>query len=133
MKPLSWLKEGPRLRKRALRYTDPGVIAHYWDGTGQMDHSVKDISLSGAYLRTRERWYVGSVVVLTLEQEEESATVPKPISIPCRVARHGPDGVGVSFLLHIDEDRRALQHFMRTYVENSRSSQTLGDAVTAEG
>ena len=96
-----------------------------------MDHPVKDISLTGAYLRTRERWYIGSVVVLTLEQEGRS--VASSISIPCRVARHGPDGVGVSFLLHRDEDRSALQGFMRAYTENKHSSRALEDAVTAEG
>ncbi len=132
MSPLGWFSQTPRLKKRALRYIDPGVVAHFWDGTGQMDHLVKDLSLTGAYLHTLERWYVGSVVVLTLERQAEGTGTSSSISIPCRVARHGPDGVGVKFLLHIEEDRKAVGQFMRAYTEKQQIPEPLAGAVTAE-
>ncbi len=71
--------------------------------------------------------------MLTLEREGEGTSAPSSISIPCRVARHGPDGVGVSFLLHIDEDREALHRFMRGCIEMRQLPNALGDAVITEG
>jgi TadE-like protein len=58
---------------------------------------------------------------------------PGSISIPCRVVRHDQDGVGVIFMLHSSEDRKALERFMRHVVRRPRRRSALGLGLAAEG
>jgi Flp pilus assembly protein TadG len=81
---------------------------------------IRDISASGAYIVTPERWYVGTVVRLTLQGYK---TTPKPddgivpsrsTSIPARVTRHGADGIGVEFMFSTAEEQKFLKEFLAT-------------------
>lgn len=115
MKFLDWLREkeneGPA--PRAKRF--PCVLsAYYWDGSQATPGDVKDISESGAYVVTSERWYPGTILRLTLhfEADGKEAKAPETITIACRVVRQGRDGMGVSFIYAGSEDRKASQHFI---------------------
>ena len=134
MRFLDWFKQPPPWQNRAARYTDPGIVACYWDGTGQMAHAVKDVSLTGAYLYTAEPWIVGTMLAMTLQEagDCESAS-PGSISISCRVVRHGPDGVAVSFMLDSHKDRKALERFLRATVHLRQARSALGLEMRAQG
>ena len=72
-----------------------------------MAHGIRDISSSGLYVVTEERWYPGTLVLMTLQRNdlgEEMAE--RSIAVQSRAVRWGPDGVGLQFVLPDEEDRR---------------------------
>lgn len=118
-------------RRRGERHLTSELVAYYWDGGVPKAHSIKNITYSGAYLATEERWYVGTIILLTLQRLAE--TDPSVcINIPCQVVRHGPDGVGLKFMLSSKEELRAIQRLL-VKVRRSRGpdarSGTSGQAV----
>jgi Flp pilus assembly protein TadG len=131
---LIWLvKQGPPRKKRAMRYANPGLVAYYWDGGAPKKHAVKDISPTGVYVYTKELWCVGTIVALTLQDagdREGKAAVP-PIVLPCRVVRHGEDGIGFNFMFQGNEARKALKRFMRSagFQESRASGSDRGQAL----
>jgi len=77
----------------------PGLTSYYWDGDRPSPHGVRDISESGMYVYTRERWYPGTLVLMRLEREEcEEGAPEQSISVLSRVMRWGDDGVGLEFV-----------------------------------
>jgi hypothetical protein len=77
-----------------------GFVAWQANNPASKRSTVADISSSGLYLHTEERWPVGEVVPLTIEVEgwlEKGAQ--QQIAIQALVVRTGEDGVGLSFVL----------------------------------
>ena len=88
-----------RNRRRADRKESPGLHAYYWNGDAPEPHGIRDISSTGFYLVTKERWYPGTVVMVTLQKTDEPEESPlRTISIQSRAVRWGEDGVGLTFL-----------------------------------
>ncbi len=117
MEFLSWWEQKPSQKKRAERYTIPGLVAHYWDGGAPKERPVSDISFTGAYLGATERWYVGTILTITLQQQarENGTALAAPfVSVLCKVVRQDSDGgVGVRFMMQGNEERKALKRFIR--------------------
>jgi hypothetical protein len=68
-----------------------------------MAHEVRNISSTGFYLLTRERWHPGTVVTITLQRSdvtkgEENSSAEHYISVLSKVIRLGKDGVGLAFV-----------------------------------
>jgi hypothetical protein len=98
----SWLQkllgvEPPDPRK-AQRETLPGLTAYFFTGGTPVGHGVKDISLTGMYVVTSERWYPGTMVRMTLTDRHEP-TIERSITLNATVMRWGNDGVGLRFVL----------------------------------
>jgi hypothetical protein len=104
--PKSWLerwwspdpRKAPDMRK-APRDVVPGLAAYYWTGGSPTAHSIRDISSTGLYVVTEERWYPGTLILMTL-QESDSGTlsVEHSIAVHSRAVRWGDDGVGLQFI-----------------------------------
>jgi len=127
-RPKNWLQRwwSPDPRK-APREPSPGLAAYYWTGGAPQAHNIKDISSSGLYVVTEERWYPGTLILMTLQKTangEESAE--RAISVHTRAVRWGKDGVGLQFILPDDKaatnepsrladgvDRKELERFLR--------------------
>jgi hypothetical protein len=74
-------------------------VAYYWDGAEPEAHGVLDASMTGLYLLTKQRWYPGTVVTMTLQRAHAAATDPeRSIAVNAKVVRSGTDGVGLAFL-----------------------------------
>ena len=106
--PKSWLQRwwSPDPRK-APRYPTPGLAAYYWTGSAPRAQKVKDISSTGLFVVTEERWYPGTLVLMTLQKTdcvEEGAE--KSISVYTRAVRWGDDGVGLQFVESDTQDPR---------------------------
>jgi PilZ domain len=88
-----------REKRNAQRHSLSGLVAYYWNGGPPVAHDVRDISLSGMYLVTVDRWYVGTVIQMTI-QETETTDVDSDrwIALQAKVVRHDTDGVGLTFL-----------------------------------
>jgi len=118
---LTWLSQSPQFQKRAARFSHPEITAYYWDGGVPAGKAVKDVSMSGAYLLTTERWYIGTIVTLTLEELSSDDRDSQSVSIPSRIVRHGADGVGLAFMMRAGEDQ-ALKRFLKNVAQGGHES-----------
>jgi uncharacterized membrane protein (UPF0127 family) len=107
-KPRSWLQRwwSPDPRK-APRVQTPGLAAYYWNGSAPVAHGIRDISTTGLYVVTEERWYPGTLVLMTLQRSDTDEDVAeRTIAVQSRAVRWGPDGVGLQFVLPDEQDQR---------------------------
>jgi len=92
--------ERPRDRRRAERQALPGLIAYFFTGGAPEPQRISNISVTGFYLETEDRWMPGTVVRMTLQKLGSSGEGPTDtISINSRIVRWGPDGEGFEFIL----------------------------------
>lgn len=134
-KPKSWLQkllhpEPPEPRK-ASRAALPGLIAHFWTGGAPQAHPIRDISSTGLYVLTEERWYPGTMIQMTLKKTGSGgAKTDFSISLMAKSSRWGNDGVGLEFVVRDPRkplsaqvegvDREQLDRFLeRLKPENS--------------
>ncbi len=62
--------------------------------------TVHDISTTGLYVLTKERWPLGELIPLRVEVDGSPEDGSEPhITVQARVMRHGEDGIGLSFVL----------------------------------
>ncbi len=131
-KPRSWLQrllhrkpESTEPRK-ASRGALPGLAAYFWTGGSPLAHDILNISSSGLYVATEERWYPGTLVQMTLKKAATPGVSPESsISLMVQANRWGNDGVGLSFVVRDPRnsrngetahtstvDREVLDHFL---------------------
>ena len=92
----NWLSSD---RRRAPRQPLPGLVAYYWTGSAPRAYQIADISSSGFYLLTEERWFPGTMVLMTLQRTDSSGkNLDDSIAIQSRVVRWGSDGLGLAFV-----------------------------------
>ncbi len=89
--------------RKMPRESLPGLVAYFFTGGAPTPHAVRDISMSGLYLVTYERWYKGTVVQMTLTDRHRS-TQERSLTLYAQAVRLGSDGVGFRFV--VEEDRR---------------------------
>lgn len=88
--------EQPRAERREVA----GLEAIHWTGTSPGLDIVKNISASGMYLVTRERWPEGEINPLRLVYPElTDDSEENQVTIETRTVRWGQDGMGLSFVL----------------------------------
>ncbi|HTW61151.1 MAG TPA: PilZ domain-containing protein [Terracidiphilus sp.] len=104
--PRTWLERwwSPDPRK-APREIVPGLAAYYWNGAAPEAHGIRDISSSGMYVVTEERWYPGTLVLMTLQRTDCGDEIEeRSIAVQSRAVRWGNDGVGLKFVLPEEKD-----------------------------
>ena len=93
---LRWLSTDRRSFKR---HPLPGLVSYYWTGGRPQAFHIGDISAGGIYLLTDERWYPGTLILMTLQRTNTDGEDPDDfISVQTKVTRWGSDGVGLAFL-----------------------------------
>jgi hypothetical protein len=81
-------------RKRSLSW-----CAEYRNHDGMVVESVRDLSGTGLYLLTNERWPIGTRVSMTLHLTEGQANeTANPVLVHLKVTRWAADGLGLEFL-----------------------------------
>jgi hypothetical protein len=85
----------PRNTSRQLL---PGLIAYFFTGGTPVGHPVRDVSPTGMFIVTDERWYPGTVVRVTLT-DRHNPTAERSITVNAKAVRWGSDGVGLEFVL----------------------------------
>ena len=96
VKFLRWLSTDRRASKR---HPLPGLVAYYWTGGAPEAFHIGDISAHGLYLLTDERWFPGTLILMTLQRTNTDGDDPDDfISVLTKVIRWGTDGLGLSFV-----------------------------------
>ncbi len=104
----------------------PGLVAYYWTGGAPQAYQLGNVSGSGLYLLTAERWLPGTRIVMTLQKENHEPNSVNFSRVESKVIRWGEDGVGCEFVesgyvdLNNGEivedqkfDRKAFEQFLR--------------------
>jgi hypothetical protein len=113
-KPKSWLErllfgdDTPNDARKAERLALTGLAAYFWDGGAPKAHDILNISDTGLYVVTDERWYPGTLVQMTLKKTtSDGKKIESSISLMACANRWGNDGVGLGFVVH---DPRKPRH-----------------------
>jgi uncharacterized protein len=104
----SWLQRflspDPPQPRKAQRESLEGIAAYFFTGGESKAHGVRDISPSGFYVFTDERWYPGTIIRMTLTDQRQP-TAERSITVNASVVRWGNDGVGLQFVLQDEKSR----------------------------
>jgi hypothetical protein len=111
-----WLNpvSSPSDRRRAARRYVPGMVAHYFTGGAPKPKDVADISISGMYLLTDDRWMPGTMIQMTLQKPCAYGEKKQSMNVLSRIVRRGSDGVAIEFIMpealsHISHDIQPSQ------------------------
>lgn len=87
-------------QRRAKRFSTPGLVAYYWTGGSAYSYHVGDMSATGLFLLTKERWAPGTMIQMTLQQQDGRLDSSEgSICVLSEVVRWGENGAGFSFVL----------------------------------
>jgi hypothetical protein len=137
-KPKSWLQrllspDPPEPRKN-LRAVVPDLAAYFWTGGTPQPHAILNISSTGMYVVTDERWYPGTLVQMTLRKaSREGAGAEASIALLARVNRWGNDGVGLSFVVRDHRASRAGEAIPSEAIEREVLDQFLSRVGLSKG
>lgn len=96
---LKWLFPDVNQR-RSKRFATPNLVAYYWTGGAPYSYHVGDISATGLFLLTKERWAPGTLIQMTLQpQDGRVNSTETSICILSEVVRWGENGAGFNFVL----------------------------------
>lgn len=112
---------------QAKRYSTPDLVAYYFTGGAPHSFQVGDMSATGLYLLTPERWAPGTLIQMTLQKKDGRGGSPKDsICVLSELVRFDQNGAGFSFVLPDYEylcayglrpeealDRKSIERFMR--------------------
>ena len=122
-------------QRQAPRELAPGLAAYFWTGGVPQAHAIRDVSATGLYVVTEERWYLGTQVRLTLTKANGGElSAERSISVHARAVRSDTDGVGLEFVLQEPPkprrgqmapqadgaDSRQLEEFLRRLRDGNR-------------
>jgi hypothetical protein len=97
---------GSRDQRRSHREPIKNLVASFWTGGPPAMHAIRDISATGLFVVTTERWYLGTVIRMTLTKADvESGEVEDSICVCAEAVRWGNDGVGLKFLLNSGKNK----------------------------
>jgi hypothetical protein len=113
-------------QRRAKRYPTPGVVAYYWTGGEPYSYHVGDMSATGLFLLTKERWAPGTLIQMTLQNQDGRVNnSDSSICVLSEVVRWGENGAGFNFILSDYEnvfdyailpgetiDRKSIERFL---------------------
>jgi hypothetical protein len=113
---------------RSERRTVEQFAAYRWNGSAVAEDMVRDISSSGLFLITEERWEPGTILALTLQRQGELDRDPaRRITTQVRVVRPAKDGVGLTFLWTKDDPKsRQWESLLESLIQQTKP----GDMVS---
>ena len=128
-------RRGPAEPRKATREPLDGLVAHFFTGGNPQAHEIRDVSTTGLYVVTTERWYIGTVIRMTLSKPDVGQhPSERSITINARSVRWGNDGVGLEFVVEPKGrssrspvsaaaepvDAAQLDYFLKTFPKGKR-------------
>jgi Flp pilus assembly protein TadG len=84
-------------RRKSERRKSPQLVTFYWDGGPPTPRAVRDISATGFFVITEQRWYPGTLVMVRLQRPGWTG-LERSITVRAKVVRTDGDGVGFEFV-----------------------------------
>lgn len=106
------LNPDPPEPRKAAREALHGLAAYFFTGGDPRAHAIRDISATGLYVLTEERWYPGTVVRMTLTDQGKPGS-ERSLTVHASVVRWGNDGVGLQFADAGPDGRQVTQFIQR--------------------
>lgn len=100
------LSPEPSDPRKSPRTALPWLVAYFFTGGRPVPHDIRDVSVTGVFVFTEDRWYPGTVVRITLT-DKRNPTAKRSITLNAEVIRSADDGVGFQFVL---KDGKDSQH-----------------------
>jgi hypothetical protein len=118
-------------RRRAERRVSPSLAAYDWKGSTPRLNGIRDISATGAFLTTQQRWEPGELIALTLQR---TGPPQKENSFPVqgRAIRWDESGVAVAFVLPPGADLRLWQSPLKSAAEQNEPEDILREFRVAQ-
>lgn len=108
-------------RRSAERRPTENFFAYRWNGSRVTQEPVKDISSTGLYILTQERWQPDTLLSITLQRQGPFETNPeRRIELQGKVVRYGKDGVGLAFILKSDTESRQWVSLREDLIEQAK-------------
>jgi hypothetical protein len=96
-------------KRRVARVATSDLVAYFWTGGPPQSQAVRDISESGMYVVTEERWYLGTKIRITLAKKSMGKSqAERSVTLFATAVRWGANGVGLEFVKNAAEDRRLM-------------------------
>lgn len=92
-------------RRKADRLPLPDLVAYFFTGGAPRPHPISNISITGFYMETEDRWIPGTIIRMTLQRIGSLGDDPgDTITVHSRVVRWGAQGGGFEFVFsgHLD-------------------------------
>ncbi len=133
-----WLNaEGrPEERRKATRLSLPGLVVFDVASDDPTPHEVGDVSPTGLYLRTEQRWPKGDLISLSLQRKGSTEKgSDHRIAVQAEAVRWGEDGVGLTFVLPDEvefhpwrglQERRTHETEAEYFVREFRMARAMG-------
>ena len=121
----------PDLRNNS-RERLPGLTAYFWTGGVPVAHDIQDVSPTGLFVVTEERWYPGTVIRMTLTDSSEP-TAERSITVNATAVRWGNNGVGLQFVVNDGKSGRRGQPATIDGVDKKQLDQFLQRLRGANG
>jgi hypothetical protein len=119
-------KHLPPDRRRSERRNSPDLAAYLWIGSLPRPAGIRDISSTGVYLLTRERWAPGDTVSMTLQRRGPlEGNFDRRVVVKARAVRWGDDGIGMSFVLPDGMDLRLWESPLKNTAEQTQPEDIL--------
>lgn len=118
-------------RRRAERRISPSLAACDWKGAIPRLNSIRDISATGAFLMTQQRWEPGETIALTLQRSgppERENNFP----VQARAVRWDDNGVAITFVLPAGADLRLWQSPLKSAAEQNEPEDILREFRVAQ-
>ncbi len=103
---------------RADRRPAEEFAAYWWDGAGVQEDAVRDVSSTGVFVLSRQRWERGDVVWLTLQRKGAVELLPeRRMTMQGKAMRVVADGAGFLFVSTADAEARAWETVVERVLE----------------
>jgi hypothetical protein len=128
LKAVSWITKllVPEI-DRAERREGGQFAAYYWLDSALREDPVKDISATGVYIVTKERWSPGSEIWVTLQNAGPlERSRERRITTKAKVIRWGEDGIGLAFVPPADPIASEWDTLVESLVQQAKLSDMEG-------
>ena len=113
-------------RRLAERQPAQDFFSHRWNGSELIQEAVKDISSTGIYIFTEQRWEPGTLLTLSLQRRGPlELSSDRRIEVMAKVVRSGNDGVGLAFELKDDAESRQWTTLREKLIEQAKPEDML--------
>ncbi|MEP6961516.1 MAG: PilZ domain-containing protein [Acidobacteriota bacterium] len=111
--PLAGTLDARANRRDAPRFSPP-LVVRYWSGGESTAHTVCNISRSGLFIESPDRWGTGTVVTLHLREFDDSGRRQElsSTSMVAGVVRCENKGMGLTFLFTDKKEEKQFHQFL---------------------